>query len=290
MDNMSELELLTEHAKPGFENTPWALENLPPFPAVATRLMQMLAQEDWDVTAVSRLISAEPVFATRLLQMANSPLFALARQVKTISHAIVVVGLTRVKAITVTRALGDFVAPALRERVLGVCWRNSLAGALLAEKLARPCYFDPDFAYIAGLLRDIGRLALLVKYPESYANLLAVTRENAFDLRATERELFDIDHCEAGAWIMARMPFPTELCEVAAEHHEPVRGPEFRMVHLIGIADRMADALGFSVLTPAHPPSLEEILQEVPEKFRSHLHFDAEELKAEIEARIQSCA
>jgi len=285
---MSNVQVETPRPKTSRENTPWALDQLPPFPAMAARLMRLLAHEDVDVTAVGRLIAAEPVFATRLLEMANSPLFALTRQVKTISHAIVVVGLTRVKSITVTRALGDFVAPALQQRALRVCWQNSLAGALIAEKLARACHIDPDFAYVAGLLRDIGRLALLVKYPESYANLLAVSRENGFDLRATERDLFDIDHCEAGAWIMARMPFPPELGEVAANHHEPRRDYEFRLLHLVHIADQLADALGFAVLTAANQPTLDEILNELPDRFHSEFHFDPEEWKAEIESKIQA--
>jgi len=288
---MTEIEVQAQDSKPSPEAIPWALDKLPPFPAVAARLMEMLGHEDWDVAAVGKLIAAEPVFATRLLEMANSPLFALARQVKTISHAIVVVGLARVKAITVTRALGDFVGPALRQRALRVCWQNSLAGALLAEKLARPCGMDPDFAYIAGLLRDIGRLALLVKYPEPYANLLVVSRENAFDLRGTERELFDIDHCEAGAWVMARLPFPPELGEVAANHHEPrLPGQEFRLVHLVRIADQLADALGFAVLTPAQPPDLVEILNELPEQLRVRVQFNPEELTAEIESKIKAWA
>ena len=123
----------------------------------------------------------QPVFATRVLQMANSPLFALTAQVKTLSHAIVVLGLARVRSITVTRALGDFVAPALNVRSLRVCWQNSLAGALLAEKLARASKMDPDVAYVAGLLRATSaKLALLVKYPDSYANLLAVSGEHGF--------------------------------------------------------------------------------------------------------------
>ena len=75
---------------------------------------------------------------------------------------------------------------------------------------------DADFAYVAGLLRDIGRLALLVKYPEPYANLLVVSGEQQFDLLMMERELFDIDHCEAGAWLMQQLPFPPELDEIIA--------------------------------------------------------------------------
>jgi putative nucleotidyltransferase with HDIG domain len=284
---MTNLEVETIQPKPPAEDAPWQLANLPPFPVVATRLMQMLAREDVDIAEVGKMISAEPVFATRVLQMANSPLFALTRQVKTISHAIVVLGLGRIKSITITRALGDFMGPALNFKILRVCWRNSLAVALVAERLAPVCRLDPDFAYVAGLLRDIGRLAMLVKYPESYANMLAVTREYAFDLRATERELFEIDHCEAGAWLVERLPFPEELCEVVAHHHDPIDSP-FRMVHLIRIADEMADALGFAVIPSTSQPSFEQILEELPERFRSRFIVDPEELAAEIESKLRS--
>jgi putative nucleotidyltransferase with HDIG domain len=265
----------------------WALGNLPPFPLVATRLLEVLSNENAHITGVGRIIAADPVFASRVLQTANSPLFALQTQVKTISHAIVLLGLDRVKAITVTRALGDFVGPVLNTKALRPCWQNSLACALLSEKLARACNIDTDFAYVSGLLRDIGRLALLGKYPESYANLLAVSGEQGFDLMATERDLFDIDHCQAGAWLMARTPFPPELCEVVANHHELPTGP-FRMVHLVRIADMLADTLGFAVITSIRPPSFGEVLQELPEAACLRFTADAEELKAEIAARTQS--
>lgn len=285
---MIDTEVRTASHKTEPKAAPWAVDKLPPFPVVATRLMQLLSREDPDISEVGKLISGEPVFATRVLQMANSPLFALTSQVKTLSHAIVVLGLSRVKAITVTRALGDFVAPALNIRSLRVCWQNSLAGALLSEKLARACKMDPDFAYVAGLLRDIGRLALLVKYPDAYANLLAVSGEHAFDLMATERELFDVDHCQAGAWLMERMPFPAELVEVVAHHHDAPEGRAFRMVHLVRIADRITDALGFAVIAPLDPQQFAEVLEELPEAARSRFNHDPEDLAAEIDARIQT--
>jgi putative nucleotidyltransferase with HDIG domain len=268
--------------------TPWALDKLPPFPLVARRLMQLLAEEDADISEVGRMIAAEPVFATRVLQMANSPLFALTAQVKTLSHAIVVLGLARVKSITVTRALGDFVAPVLSIRSLRICWQNSLAGALLAEKLARACKMDPDVAYVAGLLRDIGRLGLLLKYPDSYANLLAVSGEHAFDLMNTERELFDVDHCQAGAWLMEQMPFPPELTEVVVHHHDSPTDNSFRMVHLIRIADRMADALGFAVVAQVSQPEFGEVLEELPAAALLRFNHDEEGLRAEIDSRIQT--
>jgi len=285
---MIDTEVRKSQRKPPTNTTPLALDKLPPFPLVASRLMQLLAEEDPDISEVGRMIAAEPVFAARVLQMANSPLFALRAQVKTLSHAIVVLGLARVKSITVTRVLGDFVAPVLHVRALRGCWQNSLAGALLAEKLARACKMDMEVAYVAGLLRDIGRLGLLVKYPDSYANLLAVSGEHAFDLMNSERELFDMDHCQAGAWLMAQMPFPPELTEAVVHHHDTPTDNGFRMVHLIRIADRMADALGFAVLAQVKQPQFSEVLQELPAAALPRFNHDEAVLRAEIDSRIQT--
>ena len=269
------------------QKQPWALDDLPPFPLVATRLLEVLSHDNAHITGVGRIIAAEPVFATRVLQMANSPLFALTTQVKTISHAIILLGLERVKAITVTRAMGDFVAPVLKSPALRACWQNSLACALLSERLARACKMDTDFAYVAGLLRDIGRLALLVKFPESYANLLAVSGEQSYDLMATERDLFDVDHCQAGAWLMGRMPFPPELGEIVAHQHDVPTGA-FRMLHIVRIADMLADTLGFPVLASVAYPSFEQIIEELPEPSRLRFTQNPDDVKNEIGARIQS--
>lgn len=266
---------------------PWALEKLPPFSPVATRLIQILSKEDVVIDQVSKFISAEPVFAARILQLANSPLFALRREVKTISHAVVLVGLERVKAMTLMRAMADFLAPVAKVEAARLCWRHTVAGAILAEKLARACRMEPDVAYTAALLRDIGRLALLVKHPQEYSNLLAVTEENSFDLLTAERDLFDIDHCQAGCWILERLPLPRDLSDIVARHHEPPDGGAFQMVHLVRIADLMADALGFGVMTRIEPPPFEDILGQLPPEPRQRFDQDPQELRDHVASRIQ---
>ena len=268
------------------KSTPWALDELPPFPWIAKRLMATLARENVDITEIGKLIAAEPVFATRTLQLANSPLFAQEKQVRTISHAIILLGLDRVKAITFTRAMEDFVAPSLRIQALRMCWQNSLAVALLSEKLARAARMDADFAYVAGLLHDIGRLALLVKHPETYANLLAVSAEEQRDLMQMERERFDIDHCQAGGWLTSQLAFPPDLAEVITRHHDVLDTDRFRIVNLVQCADRLADALGFGVVKDAPRPAIDPILEVLPESARARLGNECEQWTAEIAARL----
>lgn len=276
---------------PATSGAPWALENLPPFPKMAMRLLQLLSLDDTDLNEIGRYIAAEPVYAARVLQMANSSLFALQRQVKTISHAIAILGTERVKAITMTRALGDFLKPALRVKALRLCWVNSLACGLLSEKIARACGLEVDFAYTAGLLRDIGRLALLVKYPESYANLLAVSQEYSYDLLATERDLFEIDHCQAGVWLLEKMPLPQELQEVVARHHdETILQEPLRMVHVVRLAGRMADTLDFAVIPRIDQLEFLDVLEELPASAQSKFTDDPAVLKAEVAEKIQAWA
>ncbi len=279
------------------DTPPWALENLPPFSPVAIKLLNMLSDERIHVDQVSRFIAAEPVFSARVLQIANSPLFALQRQVTSIPHAVIVVGLEKVKAIALTRAMGDYIAPVLRRKALLVCWRNTLAGALLAETLAAACGLDPGEAYTAGLLRDIGRLALLVKYPEAYTNVITLSGGHSRDLMTTERTLFDIDHCQAGRWIVGGMGMPAGVEEAVAHHHDEKLEEPFRLVHLVRAADRLADLLGYAVLPAALPvngapskaqSSLEAWRQELPASFGARLNPDPEALRAEIERKLQA--
>lgn len=267
------------------KETPWALENLPPFSPVAMRLVALLSDENVHVEQVSRFIAAEPVFAARVLQLANSPLFALTRQVTSIPQAVIVIGLERVKAIALTRAVGDFVAPVLRRKALAACWRNTLAGAVLAEALAPLWHADPGAAYSGGLLRDIGRLALMVKYPEAYTNAIEIARDSGAGLIETERNLFDLDHCEAGRWLVGRLFLPEEIARCVVHHHDAQIPAEWDLVQLVRTADRLADALGYGIVPDAPRPDPAAVLEEAPGASR-RAQLDPAKLAGEVERRI----
>ena len=192
-----------------------------------------------------------------------------------------------------TISMRNFLRTAMRIDVLRRVWRHSLACALVAEDVASLFWKNNDRtvrdrAYTAGLLHDLGRLALLVKYPQEYANLLAVVSENPFDMLETEHDLFDIDHCEAGGWLARSWTFPSEIADVAAGHHDPIDKSQNDILNLVRTAVLLTDWLGFDV-TPMLPVrTVMEIETMLPESVRPWLEEDMEPKRAEITGKLDS--
>lgn len=271
----------------------WALRKLPPFPAIATKLLQLLSHDEAEISDIVGLIRADAAFSSELLRVANSPIYGLRSQVSGIQHAVVILGFNTVKAFAMTISMKNFLRAAMRIDLLRRVWRHSLACALISEEVSAACskfggHPPDDRAYTAGLLHDIGRLGLLVKYPQEYANLLAVVVENPFDILDTERQLFDIDHCEAGRWLAEKWKFPAEIQEVAAHHHDPPHPGQSEVADLVRLSVLLADSLGFDVVSPRRTYAMDEIRALLPHPAQYRFNADPDELKARITERLDA--
>ncbi|MCB1019835.1 MAG: HDOD domain-containing protein, partial [Acidobacteria bacterium] len=242
---------------------PWAIKSLPPFPAVALQLMGLLDDDDIPMKQVVTLLRMDPALSAEILRVSNSALYGLSRRIDNVSHAVVVLGTDSVKRLALTVALGRFSQRFLKDKALRHCWDHAVATALVCERLAGHTSHSRDRAYTAGLLLDIGRLALLACYPSEYGNLIEVARENDFDQIECERQLFDIDHCAAGEWLGRHWNLPDDLVDAIATHHS--RTPnDASTASLATAADQIADALGFSALHMPPGHTIEETLASMP--------------------------
>src|SRR5215831_12711484 len=203
----------------GRQQAPWALRLLPPFPAVAQRVLALAGQEDMDTRELADLVRLDPSFSAELLRFANSPLFGMRREVTNLSQAIMVAGMERVKTIATMAAINRMVRASVRLPALRKVWLHSVATAVVAEEAARLAHQPVDQAYTAGLLHNLGGLGLMSDHPDEYSRMLAASDDEGFDLLQTERELFEVDHCTAGAYIARDWDFPEELASVIAAHH-----------------------------------------------------------------------
>jgi putative nucleotidyltransferase with HDIG domain len=267
---------------------PWALRNLPPFPPVANRLLALLQNHNVSNNQLADVIKVDPTFSFELLRLANSALFGFSHQISDIGHAISVVGLERVKAMVMMVALNAQIKSALRFQRLLDCWVHCLACAVVSEKVAAGCGIEPERAYTAGLLHDVGRLGMMTAYPQEYSRLLDVAVDENFDLLTAEMDVFDIDHCMAGAWLVAEWNLPDEVGMVAQTHHErPVPGDR-ELGNLIRVANRITNELGFSVITVKPDIPYGALREMLPSPARRMLPEDADELHEDIQERVLS--
>jgi len=183
-----------------------------------------------------------------VLRLANSPLISSTGVIRGVMHAIMMLGLERIKSLATTLALKSFLASGAPSDAIEICWRHNLATASVCEKLARHYQIDADACYTAGLLHDVGRLALLRKSPDRYGKLLASANALDLDLLECERELFDADHCQAGKWVLEQWEFPKELCDVAALHHTQPGPGASDLLRIVYVGWQIADLLGFSAV------------------------------------------
>jgi putative nucleotidyltransferase with HDIG domain len=243
---------------------PWALRLLPPLPAIAQRVLALVSQEDIGIREIGDLVKMDPSFSAELLRFANSALFGVRQGVKSVSQAIVLLGLDRVKTMATLVSVNRMIRSALRVDALRKVWIHSLATALIAEEAARVSGIAADTAYTAGLLHNLGTLGLMSAYPEEYSRMLDVTREFGFDLLRTERDLFDIDHCLAGSYLAQDWDFPDELAAAIAVHHEEPIAGEVSLDNVVKVSWRLSDTLGYVAFPPDKAWSYTELIAFLP--------------------------
>ncbi len=265
---------------------PWALRLVPPFPAVAHRVMSLVSQEDVSIHQLGELVKMDASFAAELLRFANSALFGSRRAVRNLPHAISMVGLDRVKTMATFVAMNRMVRASVRMEALRKVWIHSLVTAVIAEEAGRAMRLESDAAYTVGLLHNLGTLGMMSAYPDEYSRMLEVSNDFGFDLLETERDLFEIDHCAAGAYLAQDWDFPDELAAALATHHdEPIPG-ETSLYNVIKVSWRLADTLGYAAFSPDRLWPYDDLIAFLPRVKTTWLGESAESAKAELDHRL----
>jgi diguanylate cyclase (GGDEF)-like protein len=199
------------------ETTLLHCRNLPSPPGVALQIIALAQDPNATLGAAAHVIGMDPALSARLLRVANSPLYATRRRTETLAQAMAMLGLNA----TLSLALGFSLVHGLRghngtaelqERI----WRRSVLAAMAARLLGQQANLKrAETLMLAGLLQDIGRLALLQAMPEEYSALCARSDGNA-SLLWLEREAYDADHADVGAWLARRWHLPDFLVDTIA--------------------------------------------------------------------------
>jgi len=268
---------------------PWAHLRLPPFPQVALRVLQLVQQEDVGLPQLCELISTDAAFASEVLTVANSALYAPRYPSNSILQALTVLGARTLQGMCVTVGVRAYLGKAMAQPAMRRLWRHDLACALIAERMAEVAWEDKNTCYTAGILHDLGRVALAVVRPRAYASVLEEYHGPVEGILHAERALFGMDHCETGWQLVEDWRLPEILASAVAEHHsaKPTSGA-WHIGDLIKVSCKMADATGFAAFAGCEVARYEEVLAMLPADASRLFSADADTLAAEIEASIKA--
>lgn len=257
-------------------------EGLPTLPGYVFELNGLLCAKVVDLRRVSRVIRTDPSLSAQVIRLTNSALLNLRRRVVSIEEAVVLLGTERLRTLALTCSLLEYLGQKLSAGQVQAYWQHSFLTALLSERIARGTeYPQPEQAYLAGLLHDIGSLPLLMDSCEKKEGA-SEEEEAPGESVEWEQEHFGVDHCEVGRMIGTSWNFPPALIEVFELHHRPQDATgDPHLVGMIACADRFCHLRG--VVFGSVAPQLEIVEQEqYDEVLRDCLPDLSEEKRASL--------
>jgi putative nucleotidyltransferase with HDIG domain len=202
------------------------LGDLPPLPQVAAQVLRLAADPDSTTDELQRVISTDQALAAQILKIANSAMFGMVREVKTLTQAIMTLGFSTIKSIVIASSARNLYkrgGTGLQERLL---WEHALVTAIAARGYARS-FRSPrlEEAFLGGLMHDIGKAVMGLKFPERYGAMMRTIYNEDADGMDSELDLFGFDHAMVGEAILHQWNLARSLENSVRWHHDPGHAP-----------------------------------------------------------------
>lgn len=232
---------------------------VPPLPGAHARAMSLLMEVDASLAEVAAVIEADPGLTASMLRAANSAASAANTPIVTVADALVRIGFRTARSLVVAALLRSQTDKLDGTGIdLGALWDHLLVTGLLAVG-ASPPGEGRSAAFTAGVLHDVGRIAMAAVAPSEYRRVVQMARSGTPTLEA-ERAVFGTDHLEAGLLAAGSWSLPPDLAEAVVSHHGRREGS---LARAVGDGRRLAALLGYGdgVMEAGDPRLVEEEAQ-----------------------------
>lgn len=244
------------------------IHRLPSLPTVVMDLLASLDQEDVDTDTLARKIALDQALTAKTLRLANSSFYGRTSTVNTMAEAIGILGFRTVRSVVTTAGLMQSMSgegDAALE--LPPFWRHAIAVAVCARELAPYGHVNPDHAYTAGLLHDLGRLVLVTQLGAHHAQVAAHRALHHCSALTAERAVLGLDHAAIGQALTHHWKFPMHLQKAVGLHHEADVPPEEALTLVVMAANAIAHALDLT-------GDVDDAVPEMPAHLWSRLGVD----------------
>ncbi len=198
------------------------IKDLPPLPNIVSSAMGMLSDIETPVEEIEAVISQDQALVANLIKVGNSALYGGLQKVTTLRQILARLGLKTTRNLILTAsARGYFLNNQKGMRVWGQnLWQHSVESGLAARRIADAIHYaDPDEAFIGGLVHDIGKLILLMLFPDPFKEILRLKKVDQMNSKAAEKRIIGLDHEQVGRLLMDRWNMPDSAKACAEYHH-----------------------------------------------------------------------
>ena len=219
------------------------IDNFPPLPTVAGRVMELTADPKSSVQDLMKVVNADQSLAMMILKMANSPFFGLSRNVDSLNQALTLLGFTEIRNMVLARAIFDSFKNLDQSNGFGMrqFWRHSLVCGLGAKIIGAELGWSGNDFFVAGLIHDIGKLVMYMTFSTEFSKAIDIMEPEKQMAFEAERNIFGVSHDEVGMMLLKRWMFPESLIAAVGYHHHPQEAKaETRFSLVIHAADILA--------------------------------------------------
>lgn len=197
------------------------LDRLPAVPSTYFELVRLAGRSDVSVQDVSNVIERDPVMCVKILQLVNSAFFGMTRRVAAIQQAVSMLGIDLLKGMVLSaHVFATFEAQKAGGFSLELFQKYSIGVARLAKAIA-PQNRSTEAVFTTGLVHDIGKMILAIRFPEKFAAINQCVAETGAAVQEVERAYLGTTHSEVGAAMLDMWGLPWPVIEAVAYHHCP---------------------------------------------------------------------
>jgi len=244
---------------------------LPSFPQVALKLLEISGDETASLEEISTIVESDPGVAARVLEIVNSAIYGLQREIKTLPEAIVLLGFDEIKKLSMGMTVFHGLFAPGRAKAFDRIhfWRHSLSVAVLAMEIAKKIgYPNPDEAYIGGLLHDVGKIFLDLQGRKNYGEFIhdaAASQENMVE---QERQILGLGHDDVGAFFCSLWKLPQGIALAVKYHHQrfhlhDLSKEEALLISIVSVSNFVSWTQGVGSIATASPPILVPEVEEL---------------------------
>jgi HD-like signal output (HDOD) protein len=223
-----------------------AVGELPSLSVTYTDLTHALRDQSTSIQQVAEIIERDIAMSAKVLQLANSAFFGLARKVSSLSGAVSCLGMETIKNLALTSEVFRVLVPNSRvpQSVCDLIQKHAIRTAAIASALPVE-RGTRDITAVAALLHDIGSLFLASSMPDEFCAVLSQAGNHGCKTFEAEEELLGTSHAEIGAYLLGLWGIPSLAVEAIAHHHHPTRIPHttFDCTVAVYVADLLAHEL-----------------------------------------------